>query len=463
MMIGHGLQNLTDAPDMNKDPLIKDMLGKAASAPTLCRYLADIDERCKLQRLIKGCPVSTEQLDKYDPDRIGSQFFDLLNELLLEAALETIEELRQAYSKHPFFKGAPLKTSIIVDADSSFMQVYGTQEEKAYCGKNHANGFFPLMVYVNGLPAHLQNAPGATDGRKLLENCLGNILSQIREKFPTANVLLRADSGFNSSRIIEICEQHGCLYIIGFTQNKILINRVCDQLYQQIRDEQCTEGLLSHLPNDMIRVLEKDWWMPPERNPVDVVERFCGGVQGYQAEGWKSMRRIFYRLKYNREHDEVDFRFIQTNLDDDQLLSFSARRGEQKALTNAQHHFDTETACKMAIEAYDGIYCDRALCELYIRDFKEIKGGYDLSCHGFFANWFKLMLVAFFQQIIRRCLLLAGKKVQTSIGISISTLRKRIFNCAAQIRFYARRVEVVTPPPYEHANLCYDLIAFCSS
>lgn len=458
LMIGLDRTKLSEANCINQDPLIDDISKKVASPATCSRYLSRVNEACQKLRENQGCPQLTEQLPKHDPKRIGCKFFDCLNEKLLDCNLDV---LYQKYQQNLLFSAVALKPLIIVDADSTFLEVYGNQQESAYCGKNRANGYFPLIVYMNGMPVHIQNAPGATDGRRLLEHCLGNILYRIRRRFPTAIILLRADAGFNSSRIIQICDQHQSCYIIGYTQNGVLIDHVCKQLLEQITGGQCTDGLFRLLPNDIINCLNKDWTLSPELDPKNAVERFCGVVGNYQAGSWQTRRRLFYRIQYSRQHRETDFRFIQTNLDDESLLKFSGRRGQIKGLTDAQNHFDSATACQLAIEAYDGLYCDRAHCELNIREFKQIKSGVDLSCHGFFANWFKLMLVAILQHILRRYLILSERNLTNALNKSIITLRKWVFNCPAKVRFYKRRVEVVlTEPRYGFNKLWLSLLRF---
>lgn len=107
-------------------------------------------------------------LPKYSKLRIGSREFDQLNRHLLEHTLE----------------GLPEDTLIVIDADSTFLPTYGNQQQTAYCGKNRSNGYFPLIVFLNGQTVHIQNAPGATDGRRLLEGCLDGILQTVRTKFP---------------------------------------------------------------------------------------------------------------------------------------------------------------------------------------------------------------------------------------------------------------------------------------
>lgn len=438
LMFGLDRSKLSDARLLKNDPLIDDLVKDVASAATLSRYLDKIDERCHMLRSINGCPETTDHLPKYDPERIGCQFFDGVNDLLLDSYLDILE---QQFKQNKLIKGMPYTPFIIVDADSTFLEVYGQQEESAYCGKNRANGYFPLVVYIEGMPVHIQNAPGATDGRKLLENCLGGILSKIKSRFPTAKVLLRADAGFNSSRIVKICEQYECYYLIGFGQNNVLIDQLCKQLRQQAQEGPITNGLLERLSGEMMRELEESWTLTAQ-DPENLIDRTCGVVKDYQATTWDSERKLFYRIQDNRLHREVDYRFVETNLTDKLLTYFSEGRGHIKGLTNTEYHFDDEASINLAIEAYDGLYCDRAHCELNIHEFKEIKSGVELSCHGFFANWTKLMFVAIIQHIVRRWQLLACKNNECGRNSSISTLRKWLFNLPAKVCFYARRVEI---------------------
>lgn len=106
-------------------------------------------------------------------------------------------------------------------------------DEIAYCGKQGVNGYYPLHVYINGYPAWIQNAPGATDGRHLLRIALEPILQEVIDSgVSPERILIRADAGFNANDLIKQIEDKGCKYILGFGQNKTVLSKVSEQLLQ---------------------------------------------------------------------------------------------------------------------------------------------------------------------------------------------------------------------------------------
>lgn len=85
-------------------------------------------------------------------------------------------------------------------------------------------------MFLNGQAVHIQNALGAADGRRLLEGCLTDILQVVREKFPNAPILVRADGGFNSDKLINICNHHKTGFLSGFSGNAALEKTLKSQL-----------------------------------------------------------------------------------------------------------------------------------------------------------------------------------------------------------------------------------------
>ena len=140
----HGFGAPQDSRILKADPGFKHALRDVASPATLSRWFHSFGDQC-------GSDLSEEarkRLPKHSKKRIGNREFDRLNSHLLDHALSRLSEGMR----------------IVIDADSTFLATYGSQQQSAYCGKNRSNGYFPLLVFLNGEPVHIQNAPGATDG-----------------------------------------------------------------------------------------------------------------------------------------------------------------------------------------------------------------------------------------------------------------------------------------------------------
>ncbi len=439
VMYGLNCGDISDVKLLKHDLLIQEMLGKIASSSTLCRYYEEIDRGCRFLRGEAERP-DYSHLPKYDKRRIGSVFFDTLNDILLRHKLQCMKE---EYIRIAGVKERIPRKSIILDVDSTFIELHGQQQEKAYCGKNRANGYFPLLMFIDGAPVFIHNAPGATDGRKLLQDHLGKAIDTIAEFFPTAKVILRADAGFNSEEIIKICEKKRAGYIIGFAQSSKLIRVLMDMLHEQYRAGEYTDGLIEQLPAVLQKHIQINYGLfARDPAPDRSVNRLCGVLKGYQAKSWSTERRLFYRIQYSWDYNEADCRFIQTNLSDSELLSVACRSGQRKNPTILENHFDSYDAVRVALDAYYGIYCDRALCELGIKEFKAVNESVHLSCRGFFANWAKLVLGVILLQILQDVKRQAFPTISCWRKMSIVSLRKWVLCMPGLVRKFARRMEI---------------------
>lgn len=440
LMYGLNYGDVSDAKLLKHDMLIQEMLGKVGSPSTLCRYFEEIDKGCRFLRGEAERP-DYSHLPKYNRQRIGSEFFDTVNDALLRHKLQS---LKQEYIYLNGVKEFVPHKYLWLDVDSTFIELNGQQQEKAYCGKKQANGYFPLMMFLEGTPVFIHNAPGATDGRKLLEDHLEKVLDTIAEFFPEAQVIVRADAGFNSEKIIKICQKKEAGYLMGYGQSGKTVRVLMDMLYEQYRAGEYTDGLIEKLPAQLRANIKCNFGLFAQlENSGDCVDRLCGALKGYQAKSWSTPRRLFYRIQYSHDYNEVDCRFIQTNLKDEDLSRLAFRCGQQKNMTSLDDHFDSVDAVRVAIDAYDGLYCNRARCELGIREFKAVNESVHLSCRGFFANWAKLAFGVILSQILEDVKRKAFPEICCWRKLSVVTLRKWVLCVPGLVRKYARRVEII--------------------
>lgn len=396
------------------DPAFEYALRDVASPSTISRWLNTIGSECLGDRN----PEHISELDKSDPVRIGSEEIDRINSELLSYCLSKIGS----------------EEKILIDADSTFIETFGRQNGSAFCGKNRANGYFPLLVFINGHIAHIQNAPGATDGRALLEQCIDPILSKIRERFPDSPILLRADGGFNSDNLLNKCDEYKAGFLSGFAPNSSLNQQALLELarnFAEHRKGDLIERLSLQLINELFFTTELGSSVDSEIKP-DGISRVCMRVKGYRAKSWKKPRNIYLRLLESADYKEVDLRFIQTNMSVQEILFWCDGQGVKKQMTLPENCPTDEKLANLAIDLYDGLYCQRATCELLIREFKAILSEESLSCANFFANWFKLMMAAVSCHVMEDLRLKAFQK-HPLLKCGIKTLFKTILSIPARI------------------------------
>lgn len=62
----------------------------------------------------------------------------------------------------------------------------------------------------------MQNAPGAANGAALCLIHIRKLLQKLRREFPGARILVRGDTGYNNTELIEILEEEGVSYVVGY-------------------------------------------------------------------------------------------------------------------------------------------------------------------------------------------------------------------------------------------------------
>ena len=449
-----GFDNLEDAGWLNQDKGFKLLCKSLPSAATLSRWLTRLGNRspdhCDDFESLLSEAVPTGGY-RFDSELCMNRLMDELNCWLLETTLNSITDssLRRVAGnrEHTF--------PLILDFDSTFVDCYGEQEGVAFNGKKRANGYYPLIGFIQGKPIWIQNAPGQTDGRPLLLSCLGLILERVRAKFPTHPILIRADGGFNCDDLIQIAEKYDAKYLIGFGQNKTALEKLSQGVLNLVESEDYPSTYADRIP-PVVRSKLLAFIRDENARPKDFVltdkgpeeYRFCGTLDSaYRSKSWKSDRRLFYRVHYKAAYEEADCRFIQTNLTDDEIFEYFFALGMNKLRTYPTDCPQELFPAVYAIDLYDGAYSDRGNCERWIREFKAW-GGTRMNSSGFVSNWI-LMFFSLAGQLIQR-LITEVRYVGFGKIISVVTMR-RVLRCPARIVERARNVEVRLPllsPPY---------------
>lgn len=169
LMVGRG--DLNDAQTLADDPGFAMAFGRKdlPSTATLCRFERKIDNR-----VIEA----------------GNQF------------------LLDMYFRYGF-----KRKYVFIDVDNTPVPLYGHQELVKFNGHYCCNCYLPLLAFIDGFPVAVFN--GNADGRKIMAAQFRQMVERIRERSPKSIVILRADRGFNSRALIDLCEELGCYYIIG--------------------------------------------------------------------------------------------------------------------------------------------------------------------------------------------------------------------------------------------------------
>ena len=245
---------------------------------------------------------------------------------------------------------------IVIDADNTPVETFGMQEGRKFNGHYDCNCYLPLALFIDGFSIGVYN--GTIDGRKRMLEILRPLVEQVKASRPDTVILLRADSGFNNTALIDLCEELGIYYLIGLAKNKTLLEK------------------LEKWEPEFIKVIHR------AESEGDILS-CIGEVHEYKAASWTGPRRIIARDYWSTDHQEWDARFIQTNIP----RTNNGKCGRLWRLTSE--------------ELYNKLYCERGLAEKYNQELKVQAFAKRVSSTRYLTNSYRMILGAFCLSAIR--------------------------------------------------------------
>lgn len=269
---------------------------------------------------------------------------------------------------------------IILDVDPTDDPCHGHQQLALF------NGFYDQYMYLEHLV--FERASGMLLGVRLRAGTahpadravelLGPIVRALKQAFPKARLIIRADAAHADPRLYEFCEREGLGYLIGIPANSV---------FQDI-----TDWAVQWLQERFERTAEPCRWR--------------GGFR-HQAASWDRPRRILYKCEVNAQG--TNRRFVVTNL------------------PGLPAHLWP-------------LYNDRGTAEGYIDQLKNQLSCDRLSCSRFLANAFRLLLSAFaYNLLVAYRMQLKGTELECA---SAETLRSRLVKIGARVCRTVRRIWV---------------------
>lgn len=348
------------------------------------------------------------------------------NNVDAESLLRMQNMLPKMYLKR--FKRSPKFVSL--NMDSTCDPVYGTQQMSFYNGFYHEYCYTHLYLLANdGYPlagvARAGNAAPAEGGLSMLANVVG----ELRAKRKNMRIEYRADSAFLNFQTLDWCEEKKVTYFIGLAPNHALHVKT-KELVEKAREEYIAlfgkpkplHGKSWRQNEERIRYATKEEGRQQELLEREQRVRVYGEFR-YAARTWSRERRVIARVDYTAEG--ADLRFVVTNCE-----TGSAKR------------------------IYENKYCQRARCEMHI---KELKGQRidRLSSPEWLANQFTLLmhLFAYALQIELRQALPSSER-----HVSTDTIRRRLLNIAGQVRQTTRGTRIRWSSSHPHQQQFRNLL-----
>jgi hypothetical protein len=189
MGLALGYEDLNDHDRIRHDPLLAAVVGKADPTGSERKNEADrgkaLAGKSTLNRLELTVPGTGEQ-SRYKRIEANPEGFDaLFVDLFVEA-----------------FAEAP--QSIVLDVDATDDPLHGEQEGRFFHGYYRCYCYLPLYIFCGEhlLCARLRRSD--IDGAQGAEEELERIIEQIRQRWPTVEIIVRGDSGFCRDGLMNI-------------------------------------------------------------------------------------------------------------------------------------------------------------------------------------------------------------------------------------------------------------------
>jgi hypothetical protein len=293
---------------------------------------------------------------------------------------------------------------VILDVDSTDDPTHGHQQLAMFHGFYDQHMYHPLLI-IDGLTGQLITAVLRSGHAHAATGAIGRIrrlIQLVKARFPQARVAVRGDSAFAMPHITAELDRlqlvhAGVDFVFGMARNKVLERLLAPEMAKA--KQLCQETGLH-------------------------VRRFC--EFDYAAGTWPYQRRIIGKAEYGQKG--ANPRFLVTSLADE-----------------------------TPEELYDW-YCQRGQAENDIKNFKRGLKGDRLSCHTFFANFFRLMLHVAAYRLMFELREMAKPHSEELGKAEFTTLRLRILKVAALVAQSVRRVVVRLPASFGFAEVFRKLL-----
>lgn len=297
------------------------------------------------------------------------------------------------------FAQAP--TELVLDFDATDDRIHGLQEGRFYHGYYGDWCFLPLYVFCGEqlLVSYLRRSK--TGAAKHAWAILKLLVKRLRQVWPAVKIVFRGDSGFCRWRMLRWCENHDVHYVIGLAKNVRLLG-LAEELMSQAVTNQRSDGQKQRLFS----------WIE------------------YGAKSWDRTRRVIAKAEHSEQGSNP--RFVVSNLEGDAQM------------------------------IYDQIYCARGEMENRIKEQQLGLFADRTSCHGWWANQFRLLLSSAAYVLVEtiRRIGLHGTELARA---QVTTIRLKLLKIGTVIVRNTRRIRLMFSSAYPYQALLHTVFGRLSS
>jgi hypothetical protein len=296
-------------------------------------------------------------------------------------------------------------TTVVLDLDATDDPTHGQQPLSFFHGHYGHAMYFPLLVFDgDGRLASVRLRPGNAGNNRYSTPLIVRLVRKLKARFPQAMVVVRADSGFCTPRLLDALEsldrELGDVgYVLGLQRNTKLQEAIAETLAEAAARQ---------------------------RHATDTTRVYSSLL--YQAKTWSRPRYVV--AKAEQLGDKPNPRFVVTSLD----------------------HVPPQML-------YENGYCGRGDAENRIKDFKRALAGDRLSCTTYVANAFRLLLHAFAYRLLDALRDEVAAVAPTLGQAQFDTLRLRLLKVASIVRQSVRRITVALAQAFPLAAVFREVAA----
>lgn len=357
--IAAGYEDLNDHDALRTDPLWGAVIGKLEAKRERCKALAG---KSTLNRLELSRPEPTRYHKiAHDADAIEGLFVDLFLEAHRRAPRE-----------------------IVLDLDATDDPLHGAQEDRFFHGYYDGYCYLPLYIFCGRhlLVAKLRRSNIDASAGAVEE--VERVVRQIRQRWRTVRIVLRADSGFAREALMSWCEDNDVDYVFGLARNTRL-QRCLGKSMREARQ-------LAQLTGKAARVYR------------DFTYR--------TRKSWSRRRRVIGKAEHLGEKENP--RYLVTSL--------KAKEWPAKKL-------------------YEKLYCARGEMENRIKEAQLELFADRTSSHTFKANQLRLWFSSFAYVLIEALRRLGLRKTALAVATA-GSIRLKLIKVGALITRSVRRVKI---------------------
>ncbi len=295
------------------------------------------------------------------------------------------------------------RKQIIIDIDATDDPTHGNQQYSLFSGF-YWQTMYNELIFNDGETGQVilpVLRPGNAHSNWWYVSILKKIIKRIKEKHPDINIIIRADSGFSTPKLYNFADESDFKFCVAIAKNEIL-KTFTKEKEDEIREKYLQKG-------------EKH---------QEVIGPFL-----YQAGSWHKEQEVYAKVESTGKG--INVRYFVSNLE--------GKSGE---------------------EIYFRFYVLRGdRSENRIKEIKNMCYSDRLSCHGFWANSFRLMLSCLCYEFFR----LIREKIKAKGFVKagkwqVNNIRLYLLKIGAIVKERVKYIAIRFSKAFVHQNLLSEIL-----